>query len=167
MGGPRALRTLVFYTPMGYISCVVSDVVCPGPGPLQPFIPNSPPLHSPSRRKTDMCGTTESRTQLPLASTAQHGCSCCSPAADTQAKASVMEKPEVQDSGAQYGVDGLTCGHCVQTVEKAVSGVSGVQAVTVDLVPGGTSRLIVTGTADQEALAEAVRSSGYALAGLK
>ncbi|XAZ30204.1 heavy-metal-associated domain-containing protein [Paenarthrobacter ureafaciens] len=78
-----------------------------------------------------------------------------------------MEKPEVQDSGAQYGVDGLTCGHCVQTVEKAVSGVSGVQAVTVDLVPGGTSRLIVTGTADQEALAEAVRSSGYALAGLK
>jgi copper chaperone CopZ len=61
----------------------------------------------------------------------------------------------------------LTCGHCVQTVEKAVSRVSGVELATVDLVPGGTSRLRVTGTADQEALAEAVRSSGYVLTGAK
>jgi copper chaperone len=37
----------------------------------------------------------------------------------------------------------------------------------VDLVPGGTSRLSVTGTADRQALAEAVRSSGYVLAGAK
>lgn len=114
-----------------------------------------------------MCGTTESRTQLPLASAAQHGSSCCSPAADTRAGASATVKAELHASGAQYGVDGLTCGHCVQTVEKAVSGVSGVQTATVDLVPGGTSRLTVTGTAAPEALAEAVRSSGYALAGAK
>lgn len=103
-----------------------------------------------------MCGTTEMRTQLPLASTAQHGCSCCSPAAETS---------EGQTSGAQYALEGLTCGHCVQTVEKAVSAVSGVELATVDLVPGGTSRLRLTGTADQEALAEAVRSSGYVLSG--
>jgi Cu+-exporting ATPase len=64
-------------------------------------------------------------------------------------------------------LEGLTCGHCVQTVEKAVSGVSGVRSAAVDLVPGGTSRLSVTGTADQESLAEAVRSSGYALTGAK
>ena len=32
-----------------------------------------------------MCGTTESRTQLPLASAAQNGCSCCSPTADQEA----------------------------------------------------------------------------------
>jgi copper chaperone CopZ len=67
----------------------------------------------------------------------------------------------------QYTLEGLTCGHCVQTVEKAVSGVSGVELATVDLVPGGTSRLSVTGTAEQEALAEAVRSSGYVLTGAK
>ena len=114
-----------------------------------------------------MCGTTESRTQLPLASAAQHGCSCCSPATDARAGASATVKPEVQASGAQYTLEGLTCGHCVQTVEKAVSGVSGVRSVTVDLVPGGTSRLTVTGTAAPEALAEAVRSSGYALVGAK
>ncbi|MET3949218.1 heavy-metal-associated domain-containing protein [Arthrobacter sp. UYEF36] len=112
-----------------------------------------------------MCGTTETRTQLPLASTAEHGCSCCGPAAETQAPAA--ETSEAQASGAQYAVEGLTCGHCVQTVEKAVSRVSGVQSVAVDLVPGGTSRLSVTGTADHEALTEAVRASGYVLTGAK
>ncbi|KUM37455.1 hypothetical protein AR539_09375 [Arthrobacter sp. EPSL27] len=64
-------------------------------------------------------------------------------------------------------MEGLTCGHCVQTVEKAVSRVSGVESAAVDLVPGGTSRLSVTGTVDRAALTEAVRSSGYALTGAK
>ncbi|WLQ08266.1 heavy-metal-associated domain-containing protein [Arthrobacter oryzae] len=113
-----------------------------------------------------MCGTPETRTQLPLASTAQQGCSCCSPA-DTQNAVPAAVKPAVQASGAQYALEGLTCGHCVRTVEKAVSGVSGVKSATVDLVPGGTSRLSITGAADRAALAEAVRSSGYVLAGAK
>ncbi|HSO90412.1 MAG TPA: heavy-metal-associated domain-containing protein [Arthrobacter sp.] len=114
-----------------------------------------------------MCGTTETRTQLPLASTAAHGCSCCAPAAETQVAVPAAGTSAAQASGAQYALEGLTCGHCVQTVEKAVSRVSGVQSAAVDLVAGGTSRLSVTGTADQEALAEAVRSSGYVLTGAK
>lgn len=114
-----------------------------------------------------MCGTTETRTQLPLSSPAENGCSCCAPAAEAQAAAQAAGMSEPQVSGAQYALEGLTCGHCVQTVEKAVSRVSGVESAAVDLVPGGTSRLSVTGTADQAALAEAVRSSGYALTGAK
>ena len=114
-----------------------------------------------------MCGTAETRTQLPLASSTQHGCSCCSPAAETNASAPAAGTSEAQASGAQYALEGLTCGHCVQTVEKAVSRVSGVQSVAVDLVPGGTSQLSVAGTADREALAEAVRSSGYVLTDAK
>ena len=114
-----------------------------------------------------MCGTTETRTQLPLASTADHGCSCCAPAAKMQAAVPGAGTSETQASSAQYALEGLTCGHCVQTVEKAVSRVSGVQTAAVDLVPGGTSRLSVTGTANQEALTEAVRSSGYVLTGAK
>ena len=115
-----------------------------------------------------MCGTPETRTMLPLASTAQHGCSCCSPAAETRIAAPAAANSEVPaSSGAQYSLEGLTCGHCVRTVEKAVSGVSGVESAAVDLVPGGTSMLNVTGTADPDALAEAVRSSGYVLAGAK
>lgn len=114
-----------------------------------------------------MCGTSESRTELPLASAAQSGCGCCSPASDTRAASSTAARPQVQASVAQYALEGLTCAHCVRTVEKALSGVAGVRSATVELVPGGTSRLNVTGTADQEALAEAIRSSGYALAGAK
>lgn len=112
-----------------------------------------------------MCGTSESRTQLPLASTTQQGCSCCSSAAETRAGAPAEVQAPTQWSNAQYAVEGLTCGHCVRTVEQAVSGVSGVESATVDLVPGGRSRLHVTGTADREALVEAVSSSGYVLAG--
>jgi copper chaperone CopZ len=68
-------------------------------------------------------------------------------------------------STARYALEGLTCGHCVASVEKAVSGVSGVQSAAVELVPGGISRLSVTGTAAPEAVAEAVHSSGYVLTG--
>lgn len=111
-----------------------------------------------------MCGTPETRTQLPLASATQHACSCCSPAAGTKTAAPAAEFPAAPASTALYSLEGLTCGHCVRTVEQAVSGVSGVDSATVDLVPGGTSLLSVTGTADPDALAEAVRSSGYVLA---
>lgn len=114
-----------------------------------------------------MCGTNETRTQLPLASTAQQACSCCAPADETQSAAPMVAATESRTPGTQYALEGLTCGHCVQTVEKAVSGVSGVELATVDLVPGGTSWLTVTGTANQESLAEAVHSSGYVLAGAK
>ncbi len=112
-----------------------------------------------------MCGTTEPRTQLPLASAEQHGCSCCAPAAETQAAFPDAITSKAPASGAQYALEGLTCGHCVQTVEKAVSRVSGVQSAVVALVPGGTSSLSVTGTADKETVTEAVRSSGYVVTG--
>lgn len=68
-------------------------------------------------------------------------------------------------SGTAYTLEGLTCGHCVETVEKAVSAVAGVESASVDLVPGGTSRLTVAGSPDASAVREAVRSSGYVLAG--
>lgn len=114
-----------------------------------------------------MCGTTETRTHLPLASSAQQGCSCCSPAGETRdtARPRAQSESPAAASRAEYALEGLTCGHCVQTVEKAVAGVSGVESATVKLVTGGTSRLTITGSAQQEALAEAVRSSGYVLAG--
>lgn len=120
-----------------------------------------------------MCGTNETRTLLPLASAAPHACSCCSPAVETQdavrADAPSGSRAEASgpqyDVGTQYDVEGLTCGHCVQTVERAVAGVAGVESAAVTLVPGGTSQLTIRGNAQREALADAVRSSGYILAG--
>ena len=95
----------------------------------------------------------EDRAQLPLALLAA-GCSCCSsepssPAAGTQAD--------------EFTVEGLTCGHCVQTVEKVVSALDDVESASVELVPGGRSRLVVSGQANSVAVREAVTSAGYSV----
>jgi copper chaperone len=104
--------------------------------------------------ETDMCGT-ENRTELPLASAAT-GCGCCSTEASSAPSTAA-------NSDAEFAVEGLTCGHCVQTVQKAVSALEGVESASVDLVPGGRSRLIVGGKADSSAVREAVTSAGYTL----
>ena len=58
----------------------------------------------------------------------------------------------------------MTCGHCVRTVESAVSALPGVTSASVDLVPGGRSRLAVTGSAPDADVRRAVAAAGYALA---
>ncbi|MCB5293356.1 heavy-metal-associated domain-containing protein [Arthrobacter sp. SO3] len=99
-----------------------------------------------------MCGT-DTRTQFPLAAPEPSGCGCCSTGARTT--------PPPAAEGSVYSVEGLTCGHCVQTVEKAVASVDGVESATVELVAGGTSRLTVAGTAGADAVRDAVTGAGY------
>ena len=61
-----------------------------------------------------------------------------------------------------YTVTGMTCSHCVASVTEEVSEVAGVVEVEVDLESG---RLVVTGEGfGDEAVGEAVREAGYALA---
>ncbi len=68
-----------------------------------------------------------------------------------------------------YKVTGMTCGHCVNAVTSELSGLDGVTAVTVDLVPDGVSLVTVTSAAPlpagavTEALDEA---GGYLLSPL-
>lgn len=146
---------LAVHTPLGYIGGVVSEVVCPGrcfASPSQPFNPSAHNLFS--RNGTDMCGT-ESRKELPLAASAS-GCSCCSPAA--------AEESRTVSGDAEYSVEGLTCGHCVQSVQKAVTALAGVTAASVELNPGGLSRLVVSGSVADAAVRDAVVSAGYSLA---
>lgn len=113
------------------------------------------------------------RPQLPLASS---GCSCCAPAQGAQPAAALPEPSAhvsrgavvASDAGAttqrSYAVEGMTCGHCVRSVEAAVSAIAGVASAAVDLVPNGRSRLAVTGTAADADIRQAVTSAGYALA---
>jgi copper chaperone CopZ len=42
-----------------------------------------------------------------------------------------------------YKVTGMTCEHCTHAVTSELSALGGVSAVTVDLVPGGTSLVTV------------------------
>ena len=113
------------------------------------------------------------RPQLPLASS---GCSCCTPAGAAEQATSqpvpAAHQPSSavgrSDAGASFqrdfAVEGMTCGHCVRSVETAVSAVAGVTSASIDLVPGGRSRLTVKGSASDADVREAVAAAGYALA---
>ncbi|MCW3480396.1 heavy-metal-associated domain-containing protein [Neisseriaceae bacterium JH1-16] len=66
-------------------------------------------------------------------------------------------------SQVELKVDGMTCGGCVASVKKALSAVSGVQAVEVDLASG---RVEVEGEAlDKQALDAAVEAAGFDVVG--
>lgn len=59
-----------------------------------------------------------------------------------------------------YTVQGMTCGHCVQSVTEEVSKIAGVSQVRVDLASG---RVVIS--SDQpvtdDAVVEAVEEAGY------
>ena len=58
----------------------------------------------------------------------------------------------------QLAVAGMTCGHCVGTVKKALEGVSGVQSVRVSLPEG---KAWVEGSPNPQTLIEAIAEEGY------
>jgi copper chaperone len=61
-----------------------------------------------------------------------------------------------------YPVTGMTCEHCVNAVTRELGGLNGVSAVTVDLVPDGTSLVTVASDAPlpEPAVAEALDEAG-------
>jgi copper chaperone len=103
-----------------------------------------------------MCGTE------PHAHNHSHGETLAEPIGDHSPPEGAVSVTAGSEAGA-YGLEGLDCGHCVETVEKAVSAVPGVESATVDLVPDGISSLTVSGTADEAALRAAVVAAGYSL----
>jgi copper chaperone CopZ len=55
-------------------------------------------------------------------------------------------------------VEGMTCEHCEQTVEKALKDVGGVAAATADRE---TESATIEGSAETDALVSAVTEAGY------
>lgn len=55
-------------------------------------------------------------------------------------------------------VEGMTCGHCVGSVKKALEGVTGVESARVSLPE---AKAWVEGAPDPEALIAAVAEEGY------
>jgi copper chaperone len=102
-----------------------------------------------------MCGT-ENRTELPLLTSAV-GCSCCS----SSTEAEPVNGQAL--AGVEFSLEGLTCGHCVDTVQRAVLAVDGVDSASVRLVAGGRSRLAISGAADDAAVRDAVTAASYRL----
>jgi copper chaperone CopZ len=66
-----------------------------------------------------------------------------------------------------YSVTGMTCGHCVGSVTRELSGLPGVTEVAIDLVPDGGSTVTVSseGPLAEDAVRAAVDEAGYELAG--
>lgn len=104
--------------------------------------------------------TTNDRTDLGLTAAAA-GCSCCATASapDTQPSASTVAEEVL--------VDGMTCSHCVMSVQEEISAIEGVDSVSVDLNAGGTSKVTIHSAApiDAARVRAAVEEAGYALAG--
>lgn len=63
-------------------------------------------------------------------------------------------------------IDGMTCGHCVDSVTEELSALEGVQSVAVRLNAGGSSKVMVTSAfeLDLAAVQAAIDEAGYALA---
>jgi copper chaperone len=61
-----------------------------------------------------------------------------------------------------YKVTGMSCEHCVHAVTSELSALDGVSAVTVDLVPDGTSLVTVTSAQplDDDAVGAALDEAG-------
>ena len=62
-------------------------------------------------------------------------------------------------------VDGMTCGHCVQSVTEELTAIPGVQDVSVELHAGGSSPVTVVSDEplDDDAVRAAVEEAGYAI----
>ncbi len=66
-------------------------------------------------------------------------------------------------SERSYTVSGMTCDHCVRSVEEEVGEVAGVRSADVELASG---RLTVAGDDfSDEAVRDAVAEAGYRVAG--
>jgi copper chaperone len=63
---------------------------------------------------------------------------------------------------ATYVVTGMTCEHCVRSVEEEVGDVAGVADVAVDLVSGSV-RVTSDRPIDDAAVKAAVEEAGYAV----
>ena len=104
-----------------------------------------------------------SAKDLPLAETTESACcACCS---TDQASVSAAEGEAVDAEGLvtkTYGVAGMTCGHCSQSVTSELMALEGVAEVRVALDPGGTSRVTVVSTEplDDRAVGAAVDEAG-------
>lgn len=63
-------------------------------------------------------------------------------------------------------IDGMSCNHCVATVEKALGGVPGVSNIKVDLAANSATVTAGAGVTD-DALKAAVEDTGFDVTGIE
>ena len=92
-----------------------------------------------------------------------HECAC-----GTTATLQIGRAPHAAAAAVttSYGVEGMTCSHCVASVTEELSGLDGVEQVNVALVAGGVSRVTVSSAAAlvHGDVVAAIDEAGYRLA---
>ena len=58
-------------------------------------------------------------------------------------------------------VNGMSCGHCVKTVEESVGGLAGVKSVVVDLSAGKVEVLYDSSAVTLDSIKETIDDQGY------
>ncbi|MFV0559383.1 MAG: copper chaperone CopZ [Enterococcus sp.] len=61
----------------------------------------------------------------------------------------------------QFSIEGMSCNHCVQKVEQAVTDLAGVQKVKVDLKKGKGTVKFDEGQVNSSQIAQAITEAGY------
>lgn len=110
-----------------------------------------------------MCATSTTTNDLGLTDK-NSGCACGGHL-HAQSHVRIDEQAAGDVFREHYSVNGMTCAHCVSSVSEALSGLEGVQSVSVDLNAGGTSRVMVVSSTPTpaEAVRAAVSEAGYDL----
>ena len=81
-------------------------------------------------------------------------CGCCGHSNNGHSGGNTLNPQD----GIILKIEGMTCGHCKSSVEKALLKVPGVTQAEVDLAH---KQAVVIGTADRTSLAKAVDEAGY------
>lgn len=71
---------------------------------------------------------------------------------------------ENMNNTTTYGIEGMTCNHCVANVDKNLAAIAGVKDVSVDLQNG---EAVVEGDVDASKIKEVIESIGYTFKGKK
>lgn len=61
----------------------------------------------------------------------------------------------------EFRIEGMDCAHCVSTIEKAVGGLAGVEAVKVSLADNSAIVKLDRTQTSRDAVFEAVEDAGY------
>jgi copper chaperone CopZ len=96
------------------------------------------------------------------------GCGGCGCGSNSNEGLTITAKPSeetMSQSTITLKIDGMTCGHCVASVNEELNEVPGVSNVEVILSAGGTSTAVVTTNSPVEnsVLEAAVTEAGYTL----
>ncbi len=110
---------------------------------LRFFTPKRTPAYRPAQKQHDINVAAAGETFLPSSS--------------PQTRSTIMTK--------RIHIDGMSCGHCSASVEKALWALAGVREVSVDLA-AKMATVQVDETVTNDALAKAVTDSGYTVIGI-